>query len=100
MYSSIIEIKKSVSGETLDGLHEIAEKAFSNRAGSVKNSSQDAHKLVFEGGEDAYACLDLGVAHLARKGDFREQVASWWWLDDEEPGDNCDILKLYTRMAY
>lgn len=100
MYSSVIKIKENVSEETLNGLREIAEKAFSNRAGSVKNSSQETHMLVFKGGEEAYPCLDLGVAHLARKGDFRKQIASWWWLDDEEPGDNCDILRLYSRTAY
>ncbi len=42
MYSSIIEIKKSVSGEMLEKLRQTAEKAFSNRAGSVKNSSDDS----------------------------------------------------------
>lgn len=100
MYSTVIDIKKSVTGETLNQLRQAAEKAFSNRAGSVKNTSKDTHKLVFEGGEEAYPCLDLGVAHLARTGGFLEQVISWWWLDDEEPGDNCDILKLYARTAY
>ena len=38
MYSSIIEIKKTVPSESLVRLRKIAEKAFSNRAGSVENS--------------------------------------------------------------
>lgn len=95
MYSSIIEIKKNVSGETLDGLHEIAERAFSNRAGSVKNSSQDAHMLVFEGGEEDYGCLDLGVLNLGKSKLFLDNASSWRWVEDD-PGECCDMLKLLT----
>lgn len=100
MYSSIIEIKKGISGETLEQLRQTAEKAFSNRAGSVKNSSNDSHRLIFKGGENAYPCLDLGVAELADKDSFRKQVASWNWIDDEEPGENCDILEVYAEPVY
>lgn len=100
MYSSIIEIQKNVSEKALAELRKTAEKAFDNRAGSVKNSSEETYRFIFKGGENAYPCLDLGVAYLARENDFRKHVTSWWWLDDEEPGDNCDILKLYERLAY
>ncbi len=95
MYSSIIEIKKSINGEALRKLRETAEKAFDNRAGKVENSSTDSHRLIFEGGENAYPCLDLGTAFLARENGFLKHVISWWWLDDEESCDNCDVLKVY-----
>lgn len=98
MYSSIIEIKKSISGETLDKLHEVAEKAFSNRAGSIKNSSKESHRLVFEGAEDDYGCLDLGVAMLARVNGFLPQVDSWQWIDDD-PNESCNVLEVYTEPA-
>ncbi len=68
MYSSIIEIKKDVSSNTLVQLRKDAEKAFSNRAGSVKNSSNDPYKFVFKG--------------------------------DEDPGENCDILKVLAMPIY
>ena len=60
MYSSIIEIKKTVSGEALANLREAAERAFSNRSGSVKNSSDSPYEvfsLLFLGGSFLTACL-------------------------------------------
>ena len=69
MYSSIIEIKKNVPGETLERLRKTAEKAFSNRAGSVKNSSNNPYKFVFKGGEDKFGCLELGMLELKREND-------------------------------
>lgn len=100
MYSSIIEIKKSVNGEALQKLRETAEKAFDNRAGKVENSSTDSHRLVFEGGEDKYGCLDLGTAELADTSGFREQINAWNWIDADEPGENCDILEIYAEPVY
>lgn len=52
MYSSIIEIKKSIHGEALQKLRETAEKGFDNRAGKVENSSVDLHRLAFEDQEN------------------------------------------------
>ncbi len=100
MYRTVIDIKKSVTGDALKQLQQLAEKAFSNRAGSVKNSSIDPYKLVFKGGEKDYGCLDLGVAELGFTDGFLEQVNSWQWLDDD-PRENCDVLKIYTaRLRY
>lgn len=96
MYSSIIRIKENVSGETLSELREIAEKAFSNRAGSVKNSGCESHCLIFRGGEKDYGCLDLGVAELGDMKRFVDQVDSWNWIDDEDPSESCDVLKIYA----
>lgn len=100
MYSSIIEIKKTVSGEALVNLRKAAEKAFSNRAGSVKNSSDSPYKFVFRGGEDKFGCLELGMLELKREGDVLDQIASWHWVDDEDPGENCDILEVLAKPIY
>lgn len=100
MYSSIIEIKKNVPGETLERLRKTAEKAFSNRAGSVKNSSNNPYKFVFKGGEDKFGCLELGMLELKRENDVLNQIASWNWVDDEEPDENCDILKVLAMPVY
>lgn len=94
MYSTVIEIKRNVTGDTLNRLRQVAEKAFSNRAGSVKNSSNDSYRLVFKGAEKDYGCLDLGVAMLARVNGFLPQVDSWQWFDDD-PNENCDVLEVY-----
>lgn len=93
MYRSIIEIKENVNGEALRKLREIAVKAFDNRAGKVENSSTDSHRLVFEGGEDKYGCLDLGVLNLGKSKSFVKNANSWQWLEDD-PGECCDMLEL------
>ncbi|MCI9082151.1 MAG: hypothetical protein HFI70_07580 [Lachnospiraceae bacterium] len=60
MYSTVIEIKKNVTGETLQRLCQMAENAFTNRAGSVKNSSKDPHRLIFKGGRTGLWLFRLG----------------------------------------
>lgn len=94
MYSSIIEIKKSVPSEMLTSLRKATENAFSNRAGSVKNSSDDPYKFIFQGGEDKFGCLEVGMLELKRENNILSQIASWHWVDDEDPEENCDILKV------
>lgn len=49
MYCTIIELKKNITGDALAKLKKMAEDAFSNRAGNVKNISKESHRLVFEG---------------------------------------------------
>lgn len=100
MYSSIIEIKKNVTNEMLLNLRKVAEKAFSNRAGSVRNSSVDPYRFVFKGGEDKFGCLEVGMLELEEKHDFLSQVNSWQWIDDENPGENCDILEVLAEPVY
>ena len=98
MYSSIIEIKKTVPSESLVRLRKIAEKAFSNRAGSVENSSNNPYELVFSGGEDKFGCLEVGM--LEREHDVLNQIASWRWIDEDDPSENCDILKVLASPVY
>lgn len=100
MYSSIIEINRNVPGETLMSLHKVAENAFSNRAGSVRNSSSDPYRLVFKGNEDMFGCLEVGMLELEDKHDFLRQVHSWRWIDDEDPSENCDIRNLKANKKY
>lgn len=100
MYSSIIEIKKTVPGEMLVNLHRATERAFSNRAGSVRNSSDNPYRLVFRGGEDKFGCLELGMLELKRENYVLDQIASWHWIDDEDPSENCDILKVLAMPVH
>lgn len=100
MYSSIIEIKKNVSDERLANLRKVAEKAFSNRAGSVKNSSNDPYRFVFKGDEGKFGCLEVAMLELEDEHDFLGQVNSWQWIDDENPGENCDILEVLAMPVY
>lgn len=97
MYSTVIEIKKNITGDALDRLRQTAESAFKNRAGSVKNSGTDAHTLIFKGEEKDYGCLDLGVAMLARAKGVLPSIDSWQWLGFDDPGENCDVLEAYAE---
>lgn len=100
MYSSIIEIKKTVPSEALANLRKIAEKAFSNRAGSVENTSSNPYRFVFKGGEDKFGCLEVGMLELKRERAVLKQIDSWHWIDDDDPSENCDILKVLTTPVY
>ena len=96
MYRTEIEIKKNITGDALNKLRQLAEKAFSNRAGSVKNSSSNPYKLIFKGEEKDYGCLDLGVVNLGDAEGFLRQVNSWKWIDEEDPNENCDVLEAFA----
>lgn len=100
MYSSIIEIKKNIPNDMLVNLRNIAENAFSNRAGSVKNSSREPYRFIFKGDEDKFGCLEVGMLELENQHDFLKQVNSWRWIDDENPEENCDILKVLAMPVY
>ena len=64
LYSTIIELKKDIPTDILSQLKEKIEAAFSNRAGTVKNTGTAPYYFVFAGGEDEYGCLDLGTLEL------------------------------------
>ena len=100
MYRSIIEIKRNVPHDLLINLRIVAENAFSNRVGSAKNSSSDPYKFVFKGDEDKFGCLEVGMLELEDKYDFLKQVNSWQWIDDNDPKENCDILKVLAMPVY
>lgn len=93
MYKSIIEIDRSVPHTMLASLLRTAEAAFDNRAGCVKNASSTPYRFTFEGGEDKFGCLELGMLALEKKKEFLSCVTSWNWVDEEEPWENCDILE-------
>lgn len=96
MYRNVIEIKKTVTESRLKELAAIAENAFNNRAGEVRNTSRLRHTFIFEGGAGEYACLEIGMLNLKRATDFLECVSAWEWVDDD-PDECCDLLKLFVR---
>ena len=92
MYKSVIEIKEDIAPGTLDKLAMIADQAFHNRAGRVRNVSRTPYCFSFEGSEKDYGCLELGMLALEERKDFLSCVKAWSWIDEEEPSENCDIL--------
>lgn len=96
MYKSVIEIRKDINPGMLDSLAEIAERAFQNRAGRVRNTSQSPYCFSFEGSEKDYGCLELGMLHLKREKSFLDCLSGWQWID-EDPDECCDLLQLFRR---
>ncbi len=94
MYKNVIDIRREVPSDVLKELAGVADKAFNNRAGRVKNVSNLPYRLVYEGGENQFGCLELGMLALEKQKNFLPYVSAWKWIDEEEPGENCDILEI------
>lgn len=92
MYKSVIEIRRDVPKEMIQKMSCIADEAFNNRAGKVRNMSKTPYCLSYEGGESDYGCLELGMLALENQKDFLACVEAWNWIDEECPDENCDIL--------
>lgn len=93
MYKSVISFQENLSTEKLKQLVATADLAFDNRAGKIKSSSISPFVLSYEGEENAFACLNLGLMSLWDNKEFLMYVKSWMWIDEEEPDESCDVLK-------
>ena len=96
MYKNVIQIREEVPKEDLSVLSSIAEGAFNNRAGKVENVSDSPYQLVFQGGENDYGCLEIGMLKLKKEATFLEHLSGWQWVD-EDPDECCDLLKLFIK---
>lgn len=96
MYRNVIDIQKEISRDILSVLAAMADKAFDNRAGKVSNVSKSPYRLVYEGGEEEYGCLEVGMLNLKREKEFLACVSAWRWIDDN-PDECCDLLKLFKN---
>lgn len=92
MYKSVIDIRREVASDKLSVLAAMADKAFNNRAGRVRNRSNSPYRLSYEGGESQFGCLQLGMLALEKEEEFLSCVSAWNWIDEEEPTENEDIL--------
>ena len=92
MYKSVIYIREDVPKDLLNKLSEMADRAFDNRVGKAANISEDSHCFSFTGGEELFGCLELGMLELEEQKDFLACVEAWKWIDEDNPGENSDIL--------
>lgn len=92
MYKSVIYIREDVPKDLLNKLSEMADRAFDNRVGKAANISEDPYCFSFTGGEDLFGCLELGMLELEEQKDFLACVEAWKWIDEDNPGENSDIL--------
>jgi hypothetical protein len=88
-------MKDGLPQEVIANLHKIAAAAFSNRAGTRENVSDDKSILIFEGNEDFYGCLNLGIFDLEEDKYFMAYVKAWEWLEDD-PDECCDMIELFS----
>lgn len=96
MYSTVIEIKNEVTDDGLSRLKKIIENAFSNRVGTVKNTSKEPRCFRFSGEDKERGCLEIGLLTLKEEKIFLSNVSSWQWIDEEEPDESCDVLKEFS----
>ena len=97
IYKSVIAIRHDIAETQLQRVRAVAEAAFQNRAGCVKNISEAPYQLVFAGGEGEYGCLEVGMLNLKRESDFFPFLSAWQWID-EDPDECCDLLKLLQKL--
>ena len=93
MYRNVIDIRKEVPSDVLKTLVVMADTAFNNRAGRVKNVSVSPYRFIYEGDEKDYGCLNLGMLSLYAKKDVVSNVLNWNWIDEDDPDESCDVLK-------
>ena len=96
MYKTVIQLKDNIAGEELLSLSAVVEKAFVNRAGSLRNVSTQPREFVFQGAESHYGCLNLGMLDLREVTGFLRFVKSWEWVD-EDPDECCSMLEVFAR---
>lgn len=101
MYRTTIKLTEDIPVEKLNELKEIAEKAFDNREGKCSNVSAEPFKLVYEGGDDYYGCLNLGILALYDIKEFVKYIVGWHYIDEDEPEEECEeVLKSLSMKEY
>ena len=100
MYKNVIDIRQGIPNHILKALVRVADRAFDNRAGKVNNVSTLPYRFVYEGGENEYGCLEVGMLNLKRQSnDFLQYIEAWNWIDEQDPSECCDLLKLFTQKG-
>ena len=100
MYQCIIQFKNNLPEETLREMKSACDKAFDNRAGRVVcTPGSDPFRLVYEGAEECFGCLQLGILALNKVKSFKECLFKWDWID-EEPNENHCILEALAMPLY
>lgn len=90
-YRVIIALRPEITGPELADLRSMIEAAFKNRAGSVIDTGDGSHRLLFAGREAEYGCIQLGMLALDKIPAFKSAVAVWQW-EDPDPDECCDLL--------
>ena len=98
MYRNVIDIHKEVPSDILKVLAMMADRAFDNRAGKVKNVSDCPYRFIYEGDEKDYGCLNLGMLSLYAKKDFVSNALIVAVLSFISGGSNLYPTRKFSRV--
>lgn len=96
LYQSVIRLKDDIPNDRLCELSLVIEKAFENRAGCVRNTSNTPGMFVFQGNRNDVGCMELAMFELRDTPGVLDYVQSWDWID-EDPCECCSILDIFAR---
>lgn len=67
--------------------------------GQGKSLTQAIRLIVLytAGGDNEYACLEVGMLNLKKHPDFLPYLEAWNWIDENDPDESTDLLKLFTK---
>lgn len=99
MYKNIIDVRKDTPQDKLKTLAGIADRAFDNRAGKVDNTSDTPYRFIYRGSDSEYACLEVGMLILKKQSNFLPYLEAWNWIDENDPTESTDLLKLFTKKS-
>lgn len=99
MYQCMIQFKNDLPEKTLHEMKNACDIAFNNRAGKVTRREINSFCVVYEGEEEYFGCLQLGVVTLDEVKGFKKCVEKWDWID-EEPDENHCILEALSIPIY
>lgn len=92
MYKVIIELNRNITDEELKTLTEIITNAFDNCDGKVqKSQATSPYEFLFEGDEDKFGCLQIGLLNLSDVKLFWDNADVWKWIDEEDESENCNV---------
>ena len=97
-YFCVIKIKKRIALEDIAELMDIADQAFSNSVGVIRNISEHSHLFIYCSNLDNLSCLELGMSTLLKDDYFLTSVRSVQLIDTEESAN--DIERLDTLRKY
>ena len=98
MYKTIIEVKKDISSELRKWIKEQCNSAFNNRAGKAEDKSTNESVLIYEGKNDLYACLELGMFAVKENKKVMECIQAWEWIEPD-PDECCNMLEVFARNS-
>ena len=99
MLRTVIKLKEDTPNEVAKEIRQLCIKAHDNYVGKLNIKDISPRYFIFEGERKDFGILQLGWLALRDEPLFIQHVDKWLWRD-ENPRENCDILKEFSRPVY